>query len=114
MQRFISIRFSSVSSVPPCWVYVLVTIHPKISLLNGAAGADLGRGTGFEDAAVDHDSERVGDGKHGVHVVFDQQDRMVLRQIAQQGNDAHRLFGARACCCWTSHSPAWAPKRDRK
>src|SRR5258708_10984543 len=81
----------------------------KISLMNGAEGADPGRGTGFEEAAVDHDSERVGDGKDCVHVVFDQQDRMVLRQIAQQGNDAHRLFGAHAAE-WLAQ-PASAPAR---
>src|SRR5258706_8042741 len=44
-----------VREAPLCWVEVLITINSKISLLNGAAGADLGRGTGFEHPAVDHD-----------------------------------------------------------
>jgi len=81
ISRFIFVH--SVFSVPPCWVKVLFTISSKISLLDGAAGADLGRGTGFEHAAVDHDGEHVGDGEDGIHVVLDEQDGVAGREFAQ-------------------------------
>src|SRR5258706_2089164 len=85
-----------VRGAPLCWVEVLITIDSKISLLDSAAGADLGRGSGFEHPAVDHDGERIGYCEHGIHVVFDEQDGVILCEFAQQRDDAQGFVGAHA------------------
>jgi hypothetical protein len=46
--------------------------------------------------ALHENRQGVCGGKHGVHVVLDQHDSVIARQIAQQHDGALRLFGAHA------------------
>ena len=69
---------------------------PQVSRLHTRVVADgLGRAAG-DHLAIDHHGEVIGQGEHGVHIVFHQHDGVIALQAQQQLDHALGLGHAHA------------------
>jgi len=61
---------------------------PEVSLLDFRISADTGRHVACHDPAGEQHRDAVSQRKHRVHVVFDQQDRELPLELAEQVDHA--------------------------
>src|ERR1022692_2496627 len=71
-------------------------VRTEIGPLNIGTGANRRRPAAGQDRSVHHHRQAVGEREDGVHVVFDQRDRVIQRQLFEESHYSRRLVGAHA------------------